>query len=98
MGWWAYEAPKGLRHPGYEYQRSVLWEANVLGEEERAQLETEWRREWDHIWEHEQFFHSAAPDKIYSGDEARVKHLVWADVPPVLVYRWLDERERLKAA
>jgi hypothetical protein len=98
LGWWAYEAPEGLRHPGYEYQRSVLWETpNVLSEAERAELEREWRRQWDRCWD-EHFFHCAGPDKIYNGDEARVRHLVWADVPPELVYKWLDEREQASVA
>jgi hypothetical protein len=95
MGWWCYEAREmGLRYPGYEYERSVLWEANVLTGEERSQLEAEWRREFDRCWDDPHFFHCAGPDKNFTGDEARVQRLVWADVPPELVYRWLAERER----
>src|SRR5215813_1628825 len=100
VGWWLYEAPeKGLRYPSDKYERSVLWEAGLLSETERVDLEREWRREWDRCWEDEQhFFHCAGPDKIYNGDEARVRHLVWADVPPALVEKWLAEREQALVA
>ena len=96
QGWWWYEASQwGLhRYPG-EYERSVLWETpGVLTEAERSELERGWRREWDRCWDDPHFFHCAGPDKNFTGDEARVLHLKWADVPPELVYRWLDERER----
>jgi hypothetical protein len=100
QGWWYYEAPQlGLRYPTSQYERSVLWETSgVLTEQERAELEREWRHQWDRCWENESFFHCAGPDKIYNGDEARVRHLAWADVPPVLVYRWLAEREQALVA
>ena len=85
----------GLRYPGSQYERSVLWEAGVLTEQERAELEREWRCQWDRCWDEQRdFFHCAGPDKIYRGHEARVRHLAWADVPPALVYLWLAERER----
>src|SRR5262249_48691660 len=97
MGVWGYEACEmGLRYPTYAYERSVLWEAGVLTEQERVELEREWRREWKHCWDEQRdFFHCAGPSKIYNGDEARVRHLAWADVPPELVYRWLEEREQV---
>ena len=102
VGWWLYESSQwGLqRYPTSQYELSVLWETRgVLSEAERADLEREWRREWDRCWEDEQhFFHCAGPDKIYTGDEARVRHLAWADVPPELVYKWLDEREQALVA
>src|SRR5262249_50181068 len=72
MGWWLYEAPeKGLRYPTSQYERSVLWETpGVLTEEERAQLEAEWRYEFDRCWD-EHFFHWAGTGEIYNGHEAR---------------------------
>jgi hypothetical protein len=97
MGWWWYEAPEiGLRFPGSKtHERSILWETpGVLSEDERAQLEAQWRREWDRCWDDANFSYCAEPGKIYTGDEARVYHLLWADVPPALVYLWLAERER----
>ena len=100
MGWWCYEAREmGLRYPTYAYERSVLWETpNVLSEAERAELERKWRHEFDRCWDDPHFFHCAGPDKNFTGDEARVRHLVWADVPPELVYKWLDEREQALVA
>jgi len=97
QGWWWYESSQfGLhRYPTSQYERSVLRETpGVLGATERADLEREWRCAWDRCWEQHDFFHCAGPDKIYSGDEARVRHLAWADVPPALVDKWLAERER----
>src|SRR5215831_455581 len=50
LGWWAFEAPeKGLyRYPGYEHERSTLYEfSDVLSAEERTELEAQWRREFD---------------------------------------------------
>jgi hypothetical protein len=97
QGWWWYESSQwGLhRYPTSKYERSVLWETpGVLTEAERAELEAEWRREWDRCWEDESFFHCSGPGKIFTGDEARAYHLVWADVPPALVNLWLAERER----
>ena len=100
MGWWCYEAREmGLRYPTYAYERSVLWETpNVLSEAERAELERKWRHEFDRCWDDPHFFHCAGPDKNFTGDEARVRHLAWADVPPELVYKWLDEREQALVA
>ena len=100
LGWWCYEAREmGLRYPTYAYERSVLWETpNVLSEAERAELERKWRHEFDRCWDDPHFFHCAGPDKNFTGDEARVRHLVWADVPPELVYKWLDEREQALVA
>jgi len=92
QAWWQHESSQfGLhRYPTFQYERSVLWETpGVLTEAERAELEEQWRREWDRVWDEPNFFR---------GDEARVHHLVWADVPPELVYKWLAERERALAA
>ena len=48
LGWWCYEAPeKGLRYPGYEHERSILYEAGLLTEGERTELEAWWRKEFD---------------------------------------------------
>jgi hypothetical protein len=96
QGWWYYEAPeKGLRrYPGYEHERSVLYEfSDVLSEAERSQLEAEWRKEFDRSWD-PHFFHCAGPGKIFSGDHARELHWLWADIPPALVDAWTAERQR----
>ena len=36
MAWWTFEAP--IKFPGYERQQSALFEAGLLGEEERPRL------------------------------------------------------------
>jgi hypothetical protein len=95
MGWWLYESPfRSRRHPGTDHERSILYEfSDVLSADERAELEAEWRREFDRSWD-EHFFYCAGPDKIYSGDDARWQHWLWADLPPPLLDRWMAERQR----
>ena len=44
-GWWAYEAP--LRWPGYDREQSTLYLAGLLGDEEKVELEAEWRRHFE---------------------------------------------------
>src|SRR5215472_4944015 len=90
-----YESPfLSRRHPGTEHERSILYEfSDVLGSEERTELEREWKREFDRSWD-EHFFYCAGPDKIFSGDEARWRHWLFIDLPPPLLDRWMAERER----
>jgi hypothetical protein len=81
---WAFRA---LDHPklpwrGFDRERSGLWRAgDVLTEAERVELETWWRQEFARAM--------ALPD-----DEARRKHLAWADVPHELRRQWSRERRR----
>jgi hypothetical protein len=96
QGWWWYEAPeKGLRgYVGFSHERSVLWETpGVLTEGERAELEAQWRREFDRSWG-EHFFYCAGPDKIFTGDVARELHWLWADLPPELLDKWMAQRRK----
>jgi hypothetical protein len=93
-GWWAYEACEwGLRgYAGYEHERSILYETpGVLTAEERAELEAQWRREFDRSWD-KHFFYCAGPDKIFTGDVARELHWLWADLPPELLDKWMAQR------
>ena len=73
MGWWEFDAGD-LKHPGYHRERSYLYEHGVLSESERAELEAEWRREFD----------------VAQGRPAteRRAHLKFHDVPCELVRRW----------
>jgi hypothetical protein len=74
-----------------EHERSILWETpGVLSEEERAQLERQWREEFDRSWR--PGFSYCKEGRIFTGDVAREYHWLWADVPPALVDRWLTER------
>lgn len=75
MAWWGYDAP--IKWPGYDRERSTLWQADgLLGAEERARLEGGWRREFDRA------------QRLPAG-EARRGHLRWADVPDELARRWI---------
>ena len=96
QGWWYYEAPeKGLRrYPGYEHERSVLYEfSTVLSVDERAELEAWWRREFERSWD-EHFFYCAGPDKNFTGDAARWQHWLFVDLPPPLLEKFMGERQR----
>jgi hypothetical protein len=73
LAFWQYDAP--MRWPGYDAERSTIYEAGLLGDDERAALEAEWRREFDRA------------QRLPTG-EARRGHLRWADVPDELVRRW----------
>ena len=95
MAWWLYESPfRSRRHPGFAHERSILYEfSNILSVEERAELEAEWRKEFDRSWD-EHFFFCAGPDKIYSGDDARWQHWLFVDLPPPLLDKFMAERQR----
>jgi len=82
MAWWYLEAPVlGLAWPGADRQRSTLWRApGVLGESERAEVEAEWRRDFD-----------AAKGK---GVRERREHYEFHDIPAELVEKWQAERRR----
>ena len=81
------------RYPGYEHERSVLCEfSDVLSEEERAQLEAEWRREFERSWRPN--FCYCKEGRIFTGDIARELHWLWADIPPPYLDKLMAERER----
>src|SRR5262249_17953459 len=94
-GWWWYEAASfGLpsRHPGV-HQQSILYEfSSALREEERAELERFWCKEFEKSWSPN--FSYFKEGRIFTGDVARELHWLWADIPPPLVDRWREERGR----
>src|SRR5262249_37312365 len=48
MAWWHLEAPDlGLEFPGYDRQPRYLYDANMLEEKEKAELERSWRRAFE---------------------------------------------------
>jgi hypothetical protein len=79
MAWWEFEAGD-LRHPGYFHERSTLWRAGVLSDAERAELEAEWRQEFD-----------AAREK---GARERREAFEHHDIPAELVERWSAQKKR----
>jgi hypothetical protein len=88
MGWWEFDAPNlGLRYPGPDLERSVLWHAGLLGEDERLALEADWRREFERS-QQPGFFVCSGPGKFYDGAVGRRKHFRWCDLPSELIQRW----------
>jgi hypothetical protein len=85
MAWWTLESP--VAFPGYEHQQSVLYEAGLLGDEERAELERWWHEQFLRAW-NPQFFHCDGPGRIFEGEPARKAHFKWADIPHELVRKW----------
>jgi hypothetical protein len=81
QAWWKFEAP--FKYPGFNRERSALWEANLLGAAEAHQLEKTWRDE---------FNLSLAPgftfQGLLTGHEAHIAHLVYHDVPAILAEQW----------
>jgi hypothetical protein len=91
QAWWAFAAP--FPYPGFDVERSTLYENGLLTEEEARELEGYWREEFERTYRPE-FFFCAGPGEIYRGEAARRKHFEWADVPAVLVERWTEERQQ----
>jgi hypothetical protein len=80
QAWWKFEAP--FKYPGFNRERSALWEANLLGAAEARELERSWRSAFDE---------SLAPGftfRGHNGREAHLQYLVFCDVPPDLAERW----------
>jgi hypothetical protein len=90
QAWWRYEAGE-LRWPGRDRERSTLYEAGLLGEEERAELLAYWREQFDRAHD-PGFFHCGGPGQFLEGEAARRAHFAWADIPPALVEAWSAER------
>jgi hypothetical protein len=93
VAWWQYEAPAELYYPGPDYERSTLFEADLLSESEKAELLAYWRREFDRA-NAPGFSHCAGPGKFFAGEEAREAHIKWADIPPTLVEEWTAEHQQ----
>jgi hypothetical protein len=93
VAWWQYESPPELYYPGADYEKSTLYEADLLSESEKAQLVANWRREFDHA-SAPGFTHVASPGKFLSGPPAFEAHMRWADIPPSLLEEWTAERQQ----
>jgi len=77
--------------PAYDVERSSLWRARVLTKAEKAELEAEWKEEFEHAQRPGFAFHTGG--EIWEGERARSGHYAWADIPVELVERWTDERQ-----
>jgi hypothetical protein len=90
LAWWVFEAGD-LRHPGYDLERSTLFQACLLTEAERAELLTYWREQFDRA-NAPDFSYRDGSGKLLEGEAARRAHYRGADIPPMLVAVWSAER------
>ena len=92
QAWWRFDSP--IPWPGYEAERSTLYLAGLLDVEEKAALETEWRRDFERGCD-PGFAISLRPDEHLTGAAAR--RALWADIdiPRELVRKWTAERKRI---
>lgn len=102
QAWWTYDSP--IPWPGYDCERSTLFEAGLLGEEEREHLVEYWRKEFHKVNE-PGFSYCAGqrPDGRGAlwlcGKAAREAHCRWADIPASLVAEWtMEPREEFAPA
>jgi hypothetical protein len=83
QGWWEFEAPPDL-HRVYATERSTLYERGLLGIDEAAQLEREWRQGFDQA------------QKL--SDAEREQHYREIDLPASLRRRWSAAERRRRGA
>jgi hypothetical protein len=103
-GWWMYEATVAFP-PNGEGQEAILFEHNLLGEQEREQLVAQWRRHFDRAQKPGFSFCTGIfkPGAKYAtwleGAAAKRAHYEWAGIPKSLLAQWIEEqRRRSKAA
>ena len=95
MAWWCFEAV--FPWPGYRRERSVLFEAGELAEEEASELVDWWRQQYERA-QQPHFFFCEGPGRFFQGADARQRQYVWADIPNRLVKEWeAANRRRAKA-
>jgi hypothetical protein len=80
MAWWCFEAPRDLKYPGYFHEKSFLWRHDILGPEEKLEVEAEWHRDFAAI-------------QGMSARERRA-HYEHCDIPSELIEKWTLERKR----
>jgi hypothetical protein len=74
MGWWQFERPPGLKFD-FAHEKSILYNAGLLADDERRELEKSWRRQFDLAQKNRD---PDAWDKLYQE----------ADIPESLVQAW----------
>jgi hypothetical protein len=91
MAFWRFEAGD-LRYPGHETERSTLYQAGLLGEEERRELLAEWRQEFERA-QAPDFWFCLGSGRSLKGASARRAHYRWAGIPRELVREWTAQRQ-----
>jgi hypothetical protein len=90
--WWDYEAP--FRRPDvYEREPARLYEAGLLGEEEKVELIAFWRHEF-HSAQQPDFFICCGPGDFRHGAAARRAAYEDAGIPRELVRQWTAAHQR----
>jgi hypothetical protein len=96
--WWAFESATPF--PGHDRERGVLFEAGLLGEEERAELVAHWRARFVQAQQPGFMFcvGFAKPSDTTAtwlkGAAARRAHYRWAGIPRSLLKEWRTQRRR----
>jgi hypothetical protein len=94
LAWWQYDAPGlGLRWPGYDRERSTLYEAGLLADEEKAELLADWRQAFDKA-QRLDLGYCIGPGRWLTGERARRAYYAWVDIPAELVQKWTEEHQR----
>jgi hypothetical protein len=86
MGWWEFDA-EGLKHPGYDLERCILWRAGKLTADEKATLEAEWKAAFAEA-QASDFMLNDGSGELLKGDCARQAHYHHHDIPRELIRRW----------
>ena len=94
MAWWWFDAP--IPYPGYDLERSILYEAGLLGEQERESLISEWREEFERAQAPSFGFCAGlrpdGKDVLWlTGQAGREALYAWADIPASLIAQWRTE-------
>ena len=87
LAWWAFDS--AIPYPGYDRERSVLFEANLLDPDEADRLVAYWKSEFAKASK-PGFSYCAGPSPggWLTGKAARQAHYAWADIPRPLIRQW----------
>jgi hypothetical protein len=91
QAWWEFESPVAFPRDSRRAQ-AVLYENDLLTEQEKTELEADWRREFGRAEALD--WYCLGPNRFLTGEEARRAHLKWAGIPRSLLKRWDAERRR----
>jgi hypothetical protein len=93
LEWWEYETEVERPHDLGDAE-IALFEMGELSEAEAAELMPRWRDRYEHA--HSPNFSYCTGDTWLKGEEAKQRLYRWAGIPPAIVRKWDDERERAR--